>query len=91
VPWKAEFMIFLDIAPKKIYITIFKNFTREFYEKSGRDCGIKCEPYFPTKSITWRKQKGAFKLDTSMNINEKINIHSLFMTRLPIIINLNLS
>jgi len=71
VPWKAEFMIFLDIAPKKIYITIFKNFTREFYEKSGRDCGIKCEPYFPTKSITWRKQKGAFKLDTSMNINEK--------------------
>jgi hypothetical protein len=71
VPWKAEFMIFLDIAPKNMYITIFKNFSQEFYKKSGTDNSTKCCPYFPTKSITWRKQKGAFKLDTSININEK--------------------
>ena len=71
VPWKAKFMIFLDIAPKKMYITIFPNFTEEFYKKSGMDNSYKCSPYFPTKSITWRKQKGAFKLDTSININEK--------------------
>lgn len=73
VPWKAEYMIFLDIAPKKMYITAFRNFTEEFYKKSGVDSSNKCSPYFPTKSITWRKQKGAFKLDTSININENNN------------------
>ena len=38
---------------------------------SGQDSKNKCSPYFNTKSITWRKQKGAFKLDTTININEK--------------------
>ena len=71
VPWKAEYMIFLDIAPQKMYITIFKNFTEDFYKQSGTDNNIKCSPYFPTKSITWRKHKGAFKLDTTIKINEK--------------------
>ena len=63
-------MIFLDIAPEKMYLTIFPNFTEEFYKNSGRDSSIKCEPYFPTKSITWRKKIGAFKLDTTVKINE---------------------
>jgi hypothetical protein len=27
-------------------------------------------PCFPTKSVTWRKEKGAFKLDTTVLINE---------------------
>lgn len=70
VPWKSEYMIFLDIAPKKMYITIFKNFPEKFYKKSALDKSIKCIPYFPTKSIIWRKQKGVFKLDTSIQINE---------------------
>ena len=65
-PWKSEFMIFIDVAPDCIYLTIFKNFNEEFY-KSGE----KCKPYFPTKSITWRKQSGAFKLDTTIKINEE--------------------
>ena len=69
VPWKADFMVFLDISLDKFYITIFKNFTEEFYKKSGKD-NTKCEPVFPTKSITWRKSKGAFKLDTTIKINE---------------------
>lgn len=64
-PWKSDFIIFIDVAPEYIYITIFKNFTEEFY-KSNK----KCEPYFPSKVITWRKNKGAFKLDTSIKINE---------------------
>lgn len=68
-PWKADYMIFLDIAPKKMYVTIFKNFTKDFYESSGRDNSIKCKPIFPTKSITWRKKTGAFKLDTTIKIN----------------------
>lgn len=71
VPWKADFMVFLDISPGKMYITIFPNFTEEFYKKSGEDSSVKCEPYFPTKSITWRKKVGAFKFDTSIKINEK--------------------
>ena len=54
-----------------MYITIFPNFTEEFYKKSGIDSSIKCSPYFPTRSVTWRKLKGAFKLCTSININEK--------------------
>tara|TARA_Y100001958_G_C21121481_1_gene465448 strand:+ start:158 stop:775 length:618 start_codon:yes stop_codon:yes gene_type:complete len=70
-PWKAKYMIFFDIAPKKMYITIFPNFTEEFYKKSGVDSSNKCAPYFPTRSVTWRKQKGAFKLDTTISINEK--------------------
>lgn len=71
MPWKPEYMIFLDIAPDKMYITIFPNFSQEFYIMSGQDSKNKCSPYFNTKSITWRKQKGAFKLDTTININEK--------------------
>jgi len=69
VPWKAEFMVFLDISPEKMYVTIFQNFTEEFYKLSGTDSSNKCSPCFPTKSITWRKQKGAFKLDTTISIN----------------------
>jgi hypothetical protein len=65
-PWKSEFMVFIDIAPMCIYLTIFKNFTEEFYKSSE-----KCEPYFPTKSVTWRKGTGAFKLDTTVKINEE--------------------
>ena len=65
MPWNAEYMIFIDISPQQLYLTIFPNFTEEQY-KSGN----KCEPYFPTKSVTWRKGKGAFKFDTTVNINE---------------------
>ena len=64
-PWKSEIMLFIDIAPDCIYITIFNNFTEDFY-KSGK----KCIPYFSSKSITWRKKSGAFKLDTTIKINE---------------------
>ena len=69
VPWKADFILFLDIAPQTMYITIFPNFSEEFYKESGCDSRKKCGPYFPTKSITWRKQRGAFKLDTTVTIN----------------------
>ena len=65
MPWNANYMIFIDISPQQLYLTIFPNFTEDQY-KSGN----KCEPYFPTKSVTWRKGKGAFKLDTTININE---------------------
>ena len=47
------------------------SFTEEFYKKSGCDSSVECSPYFPTKSICWRKQKGAFKLDTTVAINSK--------------------
>lgn len=65
-PWKSEFIIFIDVAPNCIYITIFKNFNEDIYKN-----GKKCEPYFPTKSVTWRKKCGAFKLDTTEKINEE--------------------
>ena len=78
VPWTSEFMIFLDIAPENMYITIFPNFTEAFYKNSGRDSKIKCTPYFPTKSICWRKQQGAFKLDTTLAINNKNEFTFIF-------------
>lgn len=69
-PWDTEFMIFLDVSPTKLYITIFPNFSEEFYKESGQDNTKKCEPYFPSRSITWRKQTGNFKLDTTVQLNE---------------------
>lgn len=65
-PWKPDFMLFIDVAPKCLYLTIFKNFSEEFYKS-----GAKCSPYFPSKSITWRKKTGSFKLDTTIKINEE--------------------
>jgi hypothetical protein len=65
VPWNGGiYMIFVDIAPDCIYLTIFKNFTEEIYKSKEK---LLC---FPTKTITWRKEKGAFKLDTTVKINE---------------------
>jgi hypothetical protein len=64
-PWNAEYMLFLDITPEYFYITLFKNFTEEFYKSNS-----KCEPYFPTKTMFQRKKQGNFKLDTTIKINE---------------------
>lgn len=64
-PWLADYITFVDFSPSCIYLTIFKNFTEDFYKN-----GLKCEPYFPSKKVTWRKKSGAFKLDTSIKINE---------------------
>jgi hypothetical protein len=65
IPWNAQYMMFIDIAPQCIYLTLFANFTETEY-KSGE----KCSRCFPSKSVTWRKGKGAFKLDTTVSINE---------------------
>jgi hypothetical protein len=79
VPWNCvKYIIFVDIAPECIYLTIFKNFSEETYKSKK-----KLIPYFPTKTITWRKQKGAFKLDTTVNINELnvANGHAIKITQ----------
>ena len=66
VPWKgSKYMIFVDISPECIYLTIFENFNEETY-KSNQKLSL-----FPTKTIIWRKEKGAFKFDTSIKINEQ--------------------
>ena len=67
-PWSAEFMIFVDISPICIYLTIFDNYNEISYKSE-----TKCIPLFPTKKITQRKKIGAYKLDTSVSINE-INV-----------------
>lgn len=77
VPWKgSRYMMFIDISPECIYLTIFKNFDEETYKSKQK------LPCFPTKSITWRKGKGAFKLDTSVKINEQSieNGHAIKIT-----------
>lgn len=65
MPWKGSlYMIFVDISPDCIYITIFRNIDEATYKSKEK------LPCFPTKTVTWRKEKGAFKLDTSVRINE---------------------
>ena len=52
VPWKGSmYMIFVDISPECIYLTIFKNFDEKTYKNKEK---LQC---FPTKTITWRKKK----------------------------------
>jgi len=52
VPWKgSRYMIFVDISPNCIYLTIFANFDEETY-KSKKKLAL-----FPSKSVTWRKKK----------------------------------
>ena len=76
-PWISNYMIFIDISPEIVYITIFKNFSEEQYKKKG----FKCNPFFPTKSITQRKGEGNFKLDTSIKINNECvkNLYSIII------------
>jgi hypothetical protein len=64
-PWASDYLIFVDISPSKFFISILPNFSESHY-KSGN----KCEPYFPTRSVCWRKKMGCFKLDTSLKINK---------------------
>jgi hypothetical protein len=66
IPWKAKKMIYVDISPECIYLTIFQNFDEETYKSNKKLPSI-----FTTKTITWRKKKGAFKLDTTLKINEE--------------------
>lgn len=65
-PWEVDYMVFIDVAPLEIYLTIFPNFSESHYKSSGD-----CSPYFPSRSICWRNKKGAFKMDTSVYSNEK--------------------
>ena len=64
-PWLSDFMIFFDISPHFRYLTIFNNLSESEYKSRKK---LSC---FPTKSVTWRKQTGAFKFDTSVKINEQ--------------------
>ena len=66
-PWLSNYMIFIDVTPDSIYLSIFNNFTEVHYKS-----GLKCEPYYPTLKVTWRKGEGAFKFTTSENINEEL-------------------
>jgi hypothetical protein len=65
-PWEtAKYMIFNDIAPEHIYLTIFENFDEATYKSRKK------LPYcFPTKKATQRHEIGAYKLDTTIKINE---------------------
>ena len=65
-PWLADFMGFVDVSPSNIYITLMPNMSEDQYKKQGFKC-----PYFPTRTITWRKGCGAFKFTTTVNLNKK--------------------
>lgn len=61
-PWNANYMSFVCITPKNIYLCLLKNFTKDHYLIKNRTA----KPYF-NKKITRRKEtskdgSGAFKL-----------------------------
>lgn len=85
-PWISEYIIFVDVSPYCIYITIFKNFDKKVYLNIPYK--QKCTPYFPTKTITRRKNSGSFKLDTSVKINE-MNIIRGYTIKITEDININ--
>ncbi len=64
-PWNADYMLFLDIAPENFYLTIMPNMTEEQYKTKQKF------PQFPSRTPCWRKGSGAFKLDTTVSLNEK--------------------
>lgn len=64
-PWLSEFVLFIDVDQECIYITLFSNVSEKTYKEK-----VKLDPIFPTKIVTWRKGKGAFKLDTTILLNE---------------------
>jgi len=67
MPWVADYMGFVDVAPTSIYLVIFPNFSEDHYKSS-----LNCAPYFPLKKIHQRKKTGAYKFDTTEKQNEKM-------------------
>jgi hypothetical protein len=65
-PWKADYMIFIDISPEVMFISIFANFKEADY----KSC-CSCDPYFPSRKFCWRKKSGCFKFDTTYSLNYK--------------------
>ena len=61
-PWDTDFMIFLDISPCMVFISIFPNFSEAFYRKSASLPSFKCEPVFSTTSFSHQKRKGSFSI-----------------------------
>ena len=67
-PWLAEFMLFVDVTPENFFLTVFENFTEAEYKAR-----TKCKRVFTTKTVTWRKKSGAFKLDTSVKLDKAMS------------------
>jgi len=81
-PWKSDYLLFVDITPKNIFIIIMKNFTQEFYLY---DSNRKALPYFKNK-ITRRKDKGNFKFTLSL---KQICKKKDFILRIPLTFDIN--
>jgi len=70
-PWDVDFMVFLDISPNMVFITIFPNFSKAFYKKSASDSSFKCDPVFSTASFSQRKLKGNFLISLRIGSLER--------------------
>jgi hypothetical protein len=70
-PWETDFMIFLDISPSMVFISIFPNFSEAFYRKSASDPSFKCEPVFSTTSFSHQKRKGSFSISLGIRSLER--------------------
>ena len=55
-PWDAEFIVFVDISPTSVYLSLFPNFTEEHYKTKK-----KCSPYFPIKKCHEAKRHKCFQ------------------------------
>jgi len=80
-PWHSDYILFVDITPNNIYISIFKNFTKEHYNTVHRSA----KPYFD-KMITRRKEKSE---ENSGNFKLTLNENDLKFSKYTFIINNN--
>ena len=85
-PWKASFMVFLDIAPDKMYITIFPNFTEEFYKKSGCDSSVKCSHIFLVDLSLEKTKRQHLNWIQQLISMKKIKIHLSLIRILKILL-----
>ena len=73
-PWKTDYLMFINISPKKIYMTILKNFTENYYRITSSTPNFVHNHDFPVRSIEWNNVTNDFFI-----LIEKSNINHTFV------------
>ena len=54
-PWKIDYLMFINVYPTKIYITLLKNFTESYYRITSSTPNFVHSDDLPIESINWNK------------------------------------
>ena len=94
-PWKTDYLMFINISPKKIYITILKNFTEKYYRITSSTPNFVHNHDFPIHSIEWNnstnnffilieKSNHTFVIDSTKNICDIDLFRDFIYKQIPI-------